>query len=176
MEENNKLPLLLVLSLPILLLISTEVAYISFNVFGQEIYLLSLVFPLTFLASLLIFKKSNSKMAITLVILALIMQCMVFVLKWVLLSTIDYKLMEITFLGFFISHLILLLGYEVLRGLKRTNKYGNVLILLLIASFIECMFYIVLFSNITWVGLIINLIIRIIYLLIITKILVKEKV
>ena len=84
--------------------------------------------------------------------------------------------MEITFLGFFISHLILLLGYEVLKGLKRNNKYGNVLILLLIASFIEFMFYMALFRGITWIGFIINVIIRIIYLSIMTIFLVnKEK-
>ena len=173
MKENTKLPLILVLALPVLLLISTEVSDISFNIMGQPIYLITFIMPLTFLVSALISKKSESKIAITLVILALIMQCFVFVLKWVLLGSGDYLLMEITFLAFFISQLLLLLGYEVLKETKKIDNYGYVLFILFISTFIETMFYLPIFEKMTVMSLIIMVIVKTVYNLVMAKLLAK---
>ena len=93
MKQNTKLPLLLVLALPILLIISTELSKVTLNLFGQPIYLITFIFPLTFLVSAFISKRAESKVGITLVILSLIIQCFVFVLKWTLLGAVDYVLM-----------------------------------------------------------------------------------
>lgn len=171
MKENTKLPLLLAVALPILLLLSTEVADISFNIMGQPIYLSTFIFPLTFLVSALISKKTQSKVAITLVILSLIIQCFVFVLKWVFLGDVDYLLIEITFLAFFLSQFILLLGYEVLKEIKKLDKFVHILIVLLVATLIETMFYLPFLANITIISVIITIVIKLVYDLIMAKIL-----
>ena len=173
MRENTKLPLILVVALPILLIISTEVADISFNLMGQQIYLFTFIFPLTFLVSSLISKKAESRIAINLVILSLIMQCFMFVIKWVLSGTVDYVLMEVTFLAFFMSHLLLLFGYEILKETKKTEKFGYVLLILLISMFIETMFYLTVFTKLTIIAFIMTIVIKIIYNLIFAKILAK---
>jgi len=173
MKENTKIPLILVLALPILLIISTEVADISINIMGEPIYLINFIFPLTFLVSALISKKSESKVAITLVILSLIMQCFVFVLKWVLIGNVNYLLMEITFFAFFISQLLLLFGYEVLKEIKKLNKFGYILFILLICALIETMFYLSIFTKITITATVITLVIKVILNLIMAKILEK---
>lgn len=176
MKEKTKLPLLLVLALPILLIISTEVADISFNIMGQQIYLITFIFPLTFLVSALVSKKTESKVAINLVILSLIIQCFVFVLKWVLFGTVDYILMEVTFLAFFMSQLLLLLGYETLKETKKTNKFVYIFFVLLISTLIETMFYVLVFTKVTDISLIITVVIKIVYDLVIAKILGLRKI
>lgn len=173
MKENTKLPLILILALPILLIISTEVADISFNVMGQPIYLITFIFPLTFLVSALISKKSESKVAISLVILSLILQCLFFVLKWTLLGTINYTLMEVTFFGFFMSQFLLLLGYEVLKEIKKVNNFGFIFFVLLISTLIETMFYLTVFTKATIISLILMVVIKIVYDLVMAKILEK---
>ena len=173
MKENSKLPLVLVLALPLLLIVSTELAHVTFNINGEIFYVSAFIFPFTFLASLLITKKSQSANAITLVILSLIIECLAFVLKWVLLGTADYALMEVTFLAFFLSHFLILLGYEGLKETKKIDKYGRVLLILLVSTLIETMFYLTVFYNITVVSLIITVVIKVIYDLIFAKILVK---
>ena len=173
MKENTKLPLILTLALPILLIISTEVADISFNIMGQPIYLITLIFPLTFLVSALISKKTESKVAMNLVILSLVIQCFVFVLKWVFLENVNYILMEVTFLGFFMSQILLLLGYEVLKEIKKIDKFVCVFFMLLIATLIEIMFYSIIFTEITVISLIMTIVIKIVCVLIIAKILAK---
>lgn len=171
MKENTKLPLLLVAALPILLLLSTEISDISFNVMGQPIYLSTFIFPLTFLVSALISKNTQSKVAITVVILSLIIQCFVFVLKWVFLGSVDYLLMEITFLAFFLSQFLLLLGYEVLIEIKKLDKFGYILMVLLVATLIETMFYVPFLANITITSVMITIVIKLVYDLIMAKIL-----
>ena len=44
MKNKSKLPLILVIALPILLIISTEVSDISFNFMGQTIYLITFIY------------------------------------------------------------------------------------------------------------------------------------
>lgn len=171
MKENTKLPLLLVAALPILLLLSTEISDISFNVMGQPIYLSTFIFPLTFLVSALISKNTQSKVAITVVILSLIIQCFVFVLKWVFLGSVDYLLMEITFLAFFLSQFLLLLGYEVLIEIRKLDKFGYILMVLLVATLIETMFYVPFLANITIISVMITIVIKLVYDLIMAKIL-----
>lgn len=172
-KTNTKLPLILILALPILLVISTEVARCSFTLFGQTIYVITFVYPLLSLISIAVSKRGESKNAMLLMILSLIMQTLFFVVKWTLLGTIDYVLMEVTFLAFFLSQMIALLGYEGLKELKKTKKEGHVFNVLLIASFIETMFYLCMFKEVTVASLIINFVIKVIYDLVIAKILAK---
>lgn len=171
MKENTKLPLILILALPILLVISTELADVSFNFMGAPIYLIIFIFPLTFLVSALVSKRAESKIAISLVILSLIIQCFVFVLKWTLLGTVNYALMEVTLLGFFMSQLLLLLGIETLKEMKKFNNFGYLLFVFLISTLIETLFYLLIFTNITIISVIITVVIKIIYDLIMVKIL-----
>ena len=173
MKNKSKLPLILVIALPILLIISTEVSDISFNFMGQTIYLITFIYPITFFISVLISKRTESKIAMNLVILALIMQCFVFVLKWVLLGTVNYVLMEITFLALLFSQLVLLFGYEILKEREKTKKYIYVLIIFLISTLIETLFYISIFREITGISLLLMITIKIIYDLIFSKLLIK---
>ena len=173
MKENSKLPLILVLALPLLLIVSTELAHVTINIGSQVFYITAFIFPFTFLASLLITKKTQSKNGITLVILSLIIECLVFVLKWVLLGVLDFVLMEVTFFAFFLPHFIILLGYEALRELKKTDKFGYVFFILFVSTLIETMFYLTIFVSMTMPAFIITCVIKLIIDLIIAKILVK---
>lgn len=173
MKKNTNLPLVLVVALPILLILSTEISNISFNIMGQPIYLINFVFPLTFLVTILISKKTESKIAINLIAVSLIMQSAIFILKWVLFGTINYLIMEVTFMAFFISHLLVLFGYEILQEFKVTNKFGWLLFVFLVATLIESMFYIMVFTKVTIISLIITITIKLIYDLIMAKILAK---
>ena len=60
-KTNTKLPLILILALPILLVISTEVARCSFTLFGQTIYVITFVYPLLSLISIAVSKRGESK-------------------------------------------------------------------------------------------------------------------
>ena len=82
--------------------------------------------------------------------------------------------MEVTFLAFFMSQMLLLLGYEVLKDTKKIDKFWCTLCVLLIATLIETMFYSIVFFNITLISLIITIIIKIVYDVIISSILVKN--
>ena len=173
MKEKTKLPLILVVALPVLLIISTELARTNFNLIGETFYIVNFIFPLTFLVSGLITKKTQSKNAITLVILSLVIESLVFVLKWIFFNKVDYPLMEVTLFAFFLSQLIFLLGYEVLKEMKKEHKFEAVLLLLLLATLIETMFYFIVFTDITLSSIIISIVVKVIYDLIMAVILAK---
>ena len=170
-NENKKLPLVLILALPILLMLSTELVNFSFNVFGQPFYLITFIFPLTFFVSILISEKTESKNAMWLTILSLTIQAFVFVIKWVLIGKINYILMEITFLGFLFSQMIALFGYEILKETKKDKNFMYLFLILFIVTIIESMFYVLVFPKLTLSIFIANFVVKIVYDLIIAKIL-----
>ena len=171
MKNNNKISLISIIILPFLLLLLTKFFDFKFYVLGYPFYLITFIYPITFLVSLIISKKTESKNSMWIIILSLVIQLFAFVIEWVLFGSLYFKLIIVTIIAFLFSQMIALFGYEILKETKRANKFIYLFFVLILATFVETIFYLVLFSNITVEALIIGLTIKIVYDLLIAKIL-----
>lgn len=174
-KENSKLPMILVVALPVLLLLATALADVTFTLFGQVFYASTFLIPLTYLVSCLISKQTESKHALSLVVVALVLQCLEFVILWIFIGSMPYDLMIATFLAFFLSQFFVLLIYELLKETKK-DDFSAMLVVMICATMIETIiFYLftergTIFSSIFNV----NVVVKLIYDIIFAKVLARK--
>lgn len=173
MAEKNKesLPLINVLGLPIILIISTYIARVHFNILGSPLYLSTIIYPLTYLMTLITLKKTNVRSAMSIMAVSLLSQTLAFVVSWVLLDTLDYALMISTFISFLTNQLIIIVIYEFLSTTKQ-NTYLPIFILILVVSIIDN----VIFGNLIEGKIIsLSILVRLIYVVVIPAIVAIKK-
>ena len=120
MKKKNTLPLILVLGLPIILVVSNFIARLHINILETPLYLSAVIYPLTYLCTCLIIKKTSSKQAIYLMALALGAQSLSCVVQWIMLGDVDCSATLSTFISFLLGQLIIIVGYDygtIIEGL-----------------------------------------------------------
>lgn len=140
MGKNKSLPLIYVLGMPIIFIIANFMAHLHISIVGSPLYFGILLYPLTFLISGLIIRKTNYKDALRIMAVSLISAALAFVVEWALLDTMDPYLMIYAFLSFLICQLIFIYTYDFLIKIKK-DSYIPVLILILIVSAIDNAFF-----------------------------------
>lgn len=140
MEKNKSLPLIYVIGMPIIFIVANFMAHLHINIAGSPLYFCVLLYPLTFLISGLIVKKTNYKDALRIMVVSLISATLAFVVQWALLDSIDFYLMIYAFLSFLICQLIFIYTYDFLIKIEK-NGYIAVFILTLIVSILDNAFF-----------------------------------
>jgi uncharacterized PurR-regulated membrane protein YhhQ (DUF165 family) len=135
-KQSKSLPLLYVFGLPIILIVSTYIAHIHFTILGSPFYLSVLIYPLTYLITCLVVKKSNLSTALDLMAVSIVCQAFTFVVIWSLIGEMDSLLMICTFLSFVLNQLIIIVVYNYLLKTKM-DTYLAIFILIVIVSGID---------------------------------------
>lgn len=140
MKNKEKLPTTFILALPIILIIASTMAYEHINILGTPLYLYAFMYPLTYLFSCWITKKTDLSKALGVMSLALILQSVVFVVKWIFFNSIDAYLMIYTFLAFFLEQLILIFTYNFFIKIEK-DTFTPIFLLILFVSIINNVFF-----------------------------------
>lgn len=140
MKSKEKLPAVFILSLPIILIIASTMAHQHISILGSPIYLYAFIYPLTYLFSCWITKKTDLKSALNAMATTLVLQTVVFVLNWIFFNIMDAYLMIYTFLAFFLEQLILIFTYDFLVKIKK-DTFMSMFLLLLFVSAINNIFF-----------------------------------
>ncbi len=140
MKKSTKLPLIYLLGMPILFIVANFFARTHFDVAGSPFYFSVILYPLTYLISGLIVKKTDYKTSLLMMGITLVIASLTYVLQWAMLDFIDAYVMIYSFLSFLICQIIFIYTYDFLRKIGR-DTYGWVLILVLIVSAIDNAFF-----------------------------------
>lgn len=140
MEKNKSIPLIYVVGMPIIFIAANFMAHLHISIAGSPLYFCALLYPLTFLISGLIIKRTNYKDALRIMIVSLISATLAFVVQWTLLDIIDFYLMIYAFLSFLICQLIFIYTYDFLIKIKK-DGYVAVFLLTLVVSVLDNAFF-----------------------------------
>ena len=141
MKKSTKLPLIYLLGMPILFIVANFFARTHFDVAGSPFYFSVILYPLTYLISGLIVKKTDYKTSLLMMGITLVIASLTYVLQWAMLDFIDAYVMIYSFLSFLICQIIFIYTYDFLRKIGR-DTYGWVFILVLIVSAIDNAFFV----------------------------------
>lgn len=136
MKKEEKLPLILIWGMPVIAIIASMLSNVHINMINSSINASVFFYPLIILLLGLIMKKTNYKRAINLLAVTLIVESLVFVLKWALLDIMDYYLMIYLFTSILFCGLIFIFAFEFLRNFK-IDSYVPVFILVLIITLLD---------------------------------------
>lgn len=140
MKKSTKLPLIYLLGMPILFIVANFFARTHFDVAGSPFYFSVILYPLTYLISGLIVKKTDYKTSLLMMGITLVIASLTYVLQWAMLDFMDAYVMIYSFLSFLICQIIFIYTYDFLRKIGR-DTYGWVFILVLIVSAIDNAFF-----------------------------------
>ncbi len=132
-NKKRKLPLIYIIGMPIILVLANAVAYLKFGIVkGANIYISVFLYPLTFLISGLIIKKTNYKDALQIMAVSLISASLASVIEWALLNIAQPWVMIYSFLSFLICQLIFIYVYDFLIKTKKDTYFIVFLLLALV--------------------------------------------
>lgn len=140
MKKEKTLSLVYVLGMPIIFIIANFIARAHFSVVGSPFYYSVLLYPLTYLISGIVTKKTNYKNGLLMMAITLLIAALTFVVQWALLDRMDYVVMIYAFLSFLICQLIFIYVYDFLRKINK-DTYGWIFLLTVIVSAIDSAFF-----------------------------------
>ena len=169
-KKQETLPLIYLLGMPIIFVIANFLARTHIEILGSPLYFSVLLYPLTYLISGLIVKKTSYKKSLSIMAVALITAALTYVIQWALLSSMDYCVMIYSFLSFLINQLIFIYTYDFLVKINK-DTYGVVFVLMLVISAIDNAFYGAIIEG-QYVSL--SILVRVIYTVVIPAVLAKK--
>ena len=140
MKNNEKIPLIYLLSMPVILILASLFAHLHISILTSPFYLSVLIYPLLLLVLGLIVKKTSHAKAVTVLSVTLVIQSLVFIMQWVLFDVIDYYLMIYTFISVLFCGLLFIYAYDFLRNIKK-DTYIYVFLIVLIISILDNMIF-----------------------------------
>ena len=171
MKKQQTFPLIYLLGMPIIYIIANFLSRTNIKILGSPLYISVLLYPLTYLISGLIIKKTNYKKSLLIMSVTLILASLTYVIQWSILNIMDPLVMIYSFLSFLICQLIFIYVYDFLIKIKK-DSYGWVFILVLIVSAIDNAFYGAIIEG-QYFSL--SILARIIYVVVIPVLLAKNK-
>ena len=169
-KKTENLPLIYLLGMPIIFIVANFLARTHIKILGSTLYFSVLLYPLTYLISGLIVKKSDYKRSLLVMAVTLVTASLTYVLEWALLNSMDAGVMIYSFLSFLIGQLIFIYTFDFLRKIKK-DSYGWVLILTLVVTLIDSAFF---GATVEGQYVTISTLVRIIYVVAIPAILAKN--
>ena len=170
MRDRKKIPLIYLIGMPVIFIVANLIGSAHLNIFSAQLYISVLLYPLTYLISGIIVKKSDYKTALIMMVVSLISATLVNVMEWAFLDSIDSLVAIYSFLSFLICQLIFIYTYDFLIKMKK-DSYGFVFLLMLVVSLIDYAFYGIIIEN-HYVS--ISILIRVLYMAIIPAVLANK--
>lgn len=98
----------------IILVLSNSIINIPFELFGYSVKLSTFIYPFTFLLSCVIMKKYGVMEVIEALVVAIVVQMLMFFLRWIIVGNINVGLFVSSFVSFSISQAACLCLYSIL--------------------------------------------------------------
>lgn len=161
-KKNNKsLPLIYVLGMPVIFIVANFIASLHITIAGSPLYFSVLLYPLTFLISGLIIKRTNNyKDALQIMAVSLISATLAFVVEWALMDKIEACTMIYAFLSFLICQLIFIYTYDFLIKIKKDTYIPVFILALIVITFLDNAFFGILVEGQTFS---LSILIRVLY-------------
>lgn len=121
----------------IFFIISNIIVKYSFAIGGTTVYYSVFTFPLVFLFILILFKKYGFVKAIYSMIIAIVLQCLAFLIEWLITKDINLSVCASTFISAIPAELIMIGLYKVFNDKKLGNNTLIVFLTLTIAILID---------------------------------------
>lgn len=172
MKKKQTLPLIYLLGMPIIFIIANFIARVHCEILGSPLYFSAFLYPVTYLISGLIVRKSEYKQGLLMMAISLVSSALTFVVEWALIDRMDYVVMMYAFMSFLIGQLIFIYTYDFLIKIKK-DTYGFVFLLLAVVSAIDNAFFGAMIEG-QYVS--VSILARIIWVVIIPVILAKKSV
>lgn len=170
MKEKQTLPLIYLLGMPIIFIVANFIARTHIEILGSPLYFSVLLYPLIYLISGLVIKRTDYKKGLLVMSVTLISATLTYVVQWSLLSSLDYYVMIYSFLSFLIGQLIFVYTYDFLIKMKK-DTYGWVFILVLLVSVIDGAFFGAIIEG-QYISL--SILVRVIYAVVIPAVLARK--
>lgn len=170
MKESNKLPLIYVIGMPIVFLVAFVLNTKYIQIGNAYLYISVFLYPLTYLISGLITKKTSYKDGLLIMAVSLVTVALASVVRWSMLDILEPWSMIYAFLSFLICQLIFIYGYDFLIKTKK-DTYGFVFILLVLIGAIDNAFFGIIVEG-QWVS--ISILIRLIYVVVLPVVLARN--
>ena len=172
MEGKSKetMPLIYLIGMPIVFIVANFLARTNIEMLGSPLYFSVLLYPLTYLISGLIVKKTDYKKSLVVMGVTLITAALTYVVQWALLNTMDADVMIYSFLSFLIGQLIFIYTYDFFIKMNK-DSYGLIFILVLAVSALDNAFFGAIIEG-QYISL--SILIRIVYAVAIPAILAKK--
>ena len=161
--------------MPIIFIIANFVARLHIEILGSPLYFSVLLYPLTFLISGLIIRKTDYKDALRMMAVSLISASLAFVLEWTLLDIMNAYVMIYAFLSFLICQLIFIYGYDFLRKINKDGYFAVVLLILIVSALDNAFFGIMIEGQYLSVSILVRLLYVVVLPVVLAKKTVKEK-
>jgi len=141
MKKDQKIPLIYIVGMPIILIIANSIANFHIKTLGGSYIFISVIlYPLTYLISGLIIRKSGYKDALQIMAVSLVSAALEGVFTWALLDNMQPLVMIYSFLSFLICQLIFIYVFDYLIKIKK-DTYMPVFLLVLTVLVIDHCFY-----------------------------------
>lgn len=139
-KRKRSVPLIYIIGMPIIFVIANFIATLHIDILGSPLSFSVLLYPLTFLISGLIIKKSDYRNALRIMAISLISASLALVLQWALLDMMNGYVMIYAFLSFLICQLIFIYTYDFLIKIEK-DSYMLVFLLVLVISVLDNAFF-----------------------------------
>lgn len=140
MKKSKTLPLIYLISMPAIIVIANLVTNFHIEVLNEKLYISACFYPLLYLISGLIIRKTNYKDALRMMIVTLTTATLAFVIQWVIFNEINAEVAVYSFLSFLICELIFVYVYDFLLKMKK-DDYLPIFLLFLLITLIDNTFF-----------------------------------
>lgn len=156
--------------MPIIFILANYVARLHIEFLGSPLYFSVLLYPLTYLTSGLIIRKTDYKDALKIMAVSLISASLACVLEWALFDAMNAYVMIYAFLSFLICQLIFIYSYDFLIKINK-DGYFAVLLLVLIVSALDNAFFGIMIEG-QYISL--SILVRLLYVVFLPAVLAKK--
>ncbi len=170
MKEKKTLPLILVIGMPIVYILANFMTNFHFVIKGNIVSVSVFLYPIAYLISGLITRKTNYKDALRIMGVTLISGALAYVIGWSLLDTINPWAMICSFLSFLICQLIFIYVFDFLIKMKK-DTFFPIWFLAFVVNAIDQAFFGLLLEGDYLTS---SIIIRAFYILLIAMVLAKK--
>ena len=145
--KDKTLPLIYLISMPVIFIVANCIAGLYFKISGiyfeiesANLYVSVLLYPLLYLISGVIIRKTNYKDALRIALVSLISASLVFVIQWGMFDVFNARISVYAFLSFVICQLIFIYTYDFLVK-KNKDRYIPIFLLLLVITLIDSILF-----------------------------------
>lgn len=140
MKKTKTIPLIFLISMPIIIVVANLLTNFHIEVLGERLYISACLYPLLYLISGLIIRKSDYKDALRMMSITLVTASLAFVMQWIVCDTITAEVAIYSFLSFLICDLIFIYVYDFLLKVKK-DDYFPVFLLFLLITLVDHIFF-----------------------------------
>ena len=140
MDRKKNIPLIYILGIPVIFMIANSISFLHFEILGSPFYVSVMIYPLIYLLTGLVVKRSSYKSALFLMLLGLMTQNLLSVMIWIIADFTNPEVVIYEFLSFLLCQIIFIYTYDFLIKIKK-DSYVPIFLLILVIQVIDHAFF-----------------------------------